>query len=134
MAAKKKPRPVSTHVLLPHEVLDCIARSDPFAFQSILLGDHSEQSREEFFRHVSSLDPWKHHPVISGCPWKKLVPIHIHGDGREFYKEDEYFVWSWSSVFGTGGSIKDAFMFRFPIAVIPERQMRKDYVAFRILV
>lgn len=132
--SKWNPRPTPTHVLLPHEVLDSLAGCDPFAFQSIILGDHSDESRVDFFRHISRLEPWKHHPVINQCCWKKLVPIHIHGDGCEFYKEDEYFVWSWSSVFNTGGSIKDALMFRFPIAVIPERHMRKEYVAWCALV
>ena len=38
-------------------------------------------------------------PIISDGNWEKLIGIHIHGDGWEFYKEDEYFVWSWSSKF-----------------------------------
>ena len=38
-------------------------------------------------------------PIISDGNWEKLIGIHIHGDGCEFYKEDEYFVWSWSSKF-----------------------------------
>jgi hypothetical protein len=71
-------------------------------------------------------------PIISDGNWEKLIGIHIHGDGCEFYKEDEYFVWSWSSIFSTEGSIKDVLMSRFPIAVIPERWMRKSAVTHRV--
>ncbi|CAL1142427.1 unnamed protein product [Cladocopium goreaui] len=101
-----------------------MAESQHYVFESVLLGHLPDDARKAFWKHVSGLEPWKHHPVINQGSWERLVGIHIHDDGCEFYKEDEYFVWSWSSIFATAGSIKDVLMFRFPIAVIPERWMR----------
>ena len=121
-------------VLLPHEVLAAMAESQHYVFESVLLGHLPDDARKAFWKHVSGLEPWKHHPVINQGSWERLVGIHIHGDGCEFYKEDEYFVWSWSSIFATAGSIKDVLMFRFPIAVIPERWMRTASATHLIIV
>lgn len=60
---------------------------------------------------------------------QNLFGIHIHGDGCEFYKDDEFFIWSWSSIFATRGTIKDLLVYRFPTCVVPERQMRKKQVS-----
>ena len=117
-------------VLLPHEVLDSLAEcSTDFAFSSIMLGQTSDQSRRDFWAHVATLEPWKDHPTIQSNDWNKLIGFHIHGDGCEFYREDEYFIWSWSSIFSSSGMIKDCLIYRFPIAVIPERQMLKAEVS-----
>jgi len=121
-------------VLLPHEVLAAMAESQHYVFESVLLGHLPDDARKAFWKHVSGLEPWKHHPVINQGSWERLVGIHIHDDGCEFYKEDEYFVWSWSSIFATAGSIKDVLMFRFPIAVIPERWMRTASATHLIIV
>eukprot|EP00435_Cladocopium_sp_Y103_P012575 s2662_g3.t1 len=121
-------------VLLPHEVLAALAESQSYVFESVLLGHLPDDARVAFWKHVSDLEPWKDHPVINHCSWERLVGIHIHGDGCEFYKDDEYFVWSWSSIFATAGSIKDVLMFRFPIAVVPERLMRTASATHLILV
>lgn len=54
---------------------------------------------------------------------RKLIGISIHGDGAEFYRAEEFFVYSWSSIFGIGGLVNDVLMYKFPIAVLAERQM-----------
>ena len=125
-------RPTTIRVLLPHEVIAAMSSSCKFVFDSVMLGHHSDEDRVAFWQHVSKLDPWAKHPIISAGNWERLIGIHIHGDGCEFDKEDEYFVWSWSSIFSTEGSIKDVLMSRFPIAVIPERWMRKSSVPHRV--
>lgn len=127
-----KPRATPVRVLLPHEVLDSLAQcSTDFVFSSIMLGQTPDQSRRDFWAHVATLEPWKDHPIIrsNDCDWNKLIGFHIHGDGCEFYREDEYFIWSWSSIFSSSGMIKDCLIYRFPIAVIPERQMLKAEVS-----
>ena len=130
----KNARPTDMRVLLPHEVLAAMAESQHYVFQSVLLGHLPDDARVAFWKHVSGLEPWKDHPIINRGSWERLVGIHIHGDGCEFYKEDEYFVWSWSSIFATAGSIKDVLMFRFPIAVIPERLMRTAFATLLVIV
>ena len=125
MGAIENLGPTPIQVLLPHEVLDALAGSTQFAFDSILLGQMSDQARIDFWNHVSTLEPWKENPIIKNSDWKRLVGLTFHGDGCEFYKDDEYFVWSWSSVFCQEGAIQDCLLFRFPIAVIPERHMQK---------
>ena len=116
-------------ILLPHEVLDALAHTSPFVFQSVILGHMNDEERTEFWQHVSTLPPWAGHPVLSRVPLEQLIGIHIHGDGCEFYKDDEFFIWSWSSVFATKGTIQDLLVYRFPICVVPERQMRKKQVS-----
>ena len=116
-------------ILLPHELLDALAHTSPFVFESVILGHMSDQDRQQFWQHVSELPPWSGHPILSRVPFEKLIGVHIHGDGCEFYKEDEFFVWSWSSIFSTKGVITDLLLYRFPICVIPERFMRKKHVS-----
>lgn len=124
---KAKPRPTAVRVLLPHEVLDAIADSSPSVLQSAMLGDLSSDARTTFWEHVSRLEPWRDHPIIQNSQWDQLVGISIHGDGCEIYREDEFFVWSWSSIF-VSPLLKDVLIRRYSIAVIPERQMRKSSV------
>lgn len=127
--SKKGPRPSPVSILLPHELLDALAHTSPFVFESVILGHMNDQDRQLFWQHVSGLPSWSGHPILSRVPFKKLIGIHIHGDGCEFYKEDEFFVWSWSSIFSTKGTVTDLLLFRFPICVIPERFMRKKHVS-----
>ena len=122
--------PTSIRVLLPHEVIAALFSSCTYFFESVMLGHFPDEQRVAFWEHVSKLDPWKLHPIINQGNFHRLIGLHIHGDGVEFYKEDEYFIWSWSSVFGSEGSIKDVLMGRFPIAVMPERWMRKTDVPY----
>ena len=128
----RKPRPTPVRVLLPHEVLHCLAHAGDFAFDSIMLGQMPDRSRVSFWSHVSGLESWRNHPIITTSDWSRLVGVNIHGDGCEFYKDDEYFVWSWSSVFSSGGTIQDVLLCRFPIAIIPERHMQKSSVSWRL--
>ena len=112
-------------VLLPHELLHAVAQSGSFAFNSLMLGNLDSESRKNFWQHVALQTPWKDHPVVKNGDWGKLIPVCIHGDGAQMFREDEYFCWSWSSVFSSCGCIKD-FFYRWPICVIPERHMRRQ--------
>lgn len=114
-------------ILLPHELFHSLAEAEtPYIFDSICLGQLDDKSRMEFLNHIKSLPAWSNHPIFSqGARLDRLVPIAIHGDGAVLKRDDECFVWSWSSFFGAEGTIRDVLLFKFPIAIIHERFMTK---------
>ena len=57
-----------------------------------------------------------------------VAPCSLHVDGAQFYRDDEYLVYSWSSSFSVFGNIHDCLMQKYPIAVIPEREMLDESV------
>ena len=63
----------------------------------------------------------------------RLVPLCIHGDGAVMKRDDEVFVWSISSFFGSMGSVKDVLLFKYPLCIIPERLMRSENVPLSLL-
>ena len=82
--------------------------------------------------NTSSL--WMHggdHPVLcqDGIDYESLIPITLHCDGAQFYRDDENFVWSFGSAFGSSGFIKDVLLTKFPMAIIPERFMQDHAVS-----
>ena len=111
-------------VLLPHEILHALSEH-PFAFDSLIKGNMDELSRMRFWKHCFKLDPWKGHPA-SRLPLCKLIPIAIHNDGAEIYSDDEFCIWSLSSVFGAKGLIQDVLLHKFPFIIIAERHMRSE--------
>ena len=101
---RSKPRSTPVHVLLPHEVIHCLATKSMSAFQSIMLGDLSDDARRNFWEVTKGLEPWKDHPIhTSDAPYHRLIPCAIHADGAQFYRDDEFYVWSWSSLWGGQG-------------------------------
>ena len=126
MGTSRKAIDTNIKILLPHEFLHCLVNTaSPYVFSSFLLGHFDGQARKAFLDHIKTLAPWKDNPVLNedGADFTKIVPITLHGDGAQFYREDEFFVWSWSSAFGYKGNIKDPLMFKYPICIIPERCM-----------
>lgn len=101
-------------------------------FQSVMLGEYSDEGVLNFWSHVKTVETWKHHSVIHGLPdnqLKKTILCSIHADGAEMYTDDEYFIWSWSSAFSSSSLIADPMVHRFPIAVVAEREMLDDNVS-----
>ena len=118
-----KKRMVPMTVLLPHEVIHALANMDSaLVFESLLLGNMDESSREIFWKHVRGLPPWANHPILQSANLKRLIGITIHGDGAVMKRDDECFVWSISSCFD-GDFIKDELLRKFPVAIVPERYM-----------
>ena len=120
-------------VLLPHEVLHCLAICDGghHCFQSIFFGNLPPEEVARFWRHVKSLGPWKNHPHLNDptvTDHSKLVGIQFHADGAEFYRDDECFCYSWSSIFASAGLISDVMLYRFPMLLIHERHMQQENV------
>lgn len=104
-------------VLLPHEVLHGLSEHS-YVFNSVMLGNLSEDARVNFWRHLGTLKPWKDHPGLK-LPLDRLIPITIHGDGAEMYTNDEFFVYSFSSSFGAQGVIQDVIQLRLPCVGYP---------------
>ena len=81
---------------------------------------------------MQNLEPWKSHPIFAmgdnDVPLDKTIPLCVHGDGAQFYREDENFVFSISSVFAPAGVVSDVLLFKFPVMIIPERYMRSESV------
>lgn len=99
------PKPQTVAVLLPHEMLHALSEHQ-FVFNSVILGNMSSESRVAFWQHAGTLDPWKGNPGLK-LPLDRLLPLTLHGDGAEMFTDDEFFVYSWSSTFGTQGLIQD---------------------------
>lgn len=120
-------KPHTVSVLLPHELIHCLSQ-DAFAFNSIFLGNISESGRVGFWRHAQNLAPWRNHPCFEqeNVSLASLVPLTVHGDGAQFFRDDEHYVYSISSLFGCNGCIQTTLLSKFPIAIIPERWMRSS--------
>ena len=116
------PKEQVVSVLLPHELLHALSEHE-YVFNSVMLGNLSEDARVSFWEHLATLKPWENHPGLK-LPFNHLIPITIHGDGAEMYTNDEFFVYSFSSVFGTQGVIQDVLQLQYPVLAIPERWMR----------
>ena len=70
------------------------------------------------------------HPIFEeDCCLGQVVPLTIHGDGAQFFREDENFVYSISSLLAPTGMISDILLYKFPFLIIPERHMRSEAVA-----
>ena len=123
-------------ICLPHELLHCLAATaSPYIWSSVMLGHLDGQARREFFEHLQFLPPWEDHPAFhqQNVDFERLIPLCIHADGAQFYRNDENFVWSISSAFGVKGTVKDVMLSKYPIAIIPERFMRDPEVPKLIL-
>lgn len=68
------------------------------------------------------------HPVLNqpGIDFEQLIPVTVHGDGAQIYRDDDNFIYSFGSAFGSRGAIQDVLAIKFPVAIIPERWMQ-DY-------
>lgn len=117
---------MDVHMLLPHEVLHCLATSSSEAiFQSVCLGNLDGPSRAEFWEHLRSLAPWRSHPCLNDERFEpeRLVPLTFHMDGAQMFREDEYVVWSFSSCFNGSGLISDCLLFQFPFCILPDKHL-----------
>lgn len=132
-----KVEPTRIRVLAPHEILHSLATYPSKAvFNSVMLGNLSQSARVQFWEHVKSCKPWQKHPILSNRSTydpAKLVGFVIHGDGCQFFKDDEVFVWSISSIFSQEGMIEDVLVYKIPFVAIPERWMRSPTASGLIL-
>ena len=123
---------VPVSVILPHELIHALATCNAsVCFQSMMFGQLSRDDVSNFWGHVKSLEPWKEHPVLkdSLVDLSKLIPVQLHADGAEMFRDDEYFCFSWSSAFASSGMIADVMLYRFPLLLIAERHMQQPEVS-----
>lgn len=123
---------VPCSVLLPHEVVHSLATCDAdLLFESLMLGCLGPQDIRNFWLHVRELEPWKDHPDLQddSQDFSRLIGLQVHGDGAELYRDSEYFVYSWSSVFSGSQQLEtDVMLNRFPLLVVAERHMQQESV------
>lgn len=95
-----------------------------------MFGQLSREDVAKFWQHVRCLEPWKDHPALQdpAQDYSTLVPIQLHADGAEMYRNDECCCISWSSVLATSGVIEDVMLYRFPLLFIAERHMQHPTV------
>ena len=91
-----------------------------------MLGNNSSADILRFWKHLKSLPEYAHHEVLQASSdeeMKRMVPLCLHADGAEMFRDDEHFVTSWSSAFGAGGAWRDCLVGRFPISIVAERHI-----------
>ena len=116
---------VPVRLLLPHEILHCLVHAPASqVFDSVMLGNLSENARVSFWAHVKTLRPWSDHPALASCDHKRLVGFTFHADGAQMFREDEFMVFSFNSVFSESGMMRDVLAFQFPFCIIPEKHMK----------
>ena len=100
--------------------------SNPRQFRHLLFGDLDGKAVLEFWHHLKGLPAWSKHEFLHNQPDDVLsvtAPITIHADGAEFFRNDEFFVWSFSSALSSGAMVKDPLLKKYPIALVAEREM-----------
>ena len=118
-------------MLLPHEVLHNLGSCNAnLAFKSIMLGNTEPDAVKQFWEHVRKLGPWRDHPDLQDATqdFSCLIPFQFHADGCEVYRDDEYFIYSFSSLFGGSGLVADVMLYRFRLCIIGERHMKDPRV------
>lgn len=121
-----KDKTVACDALLPHEVIHSLASCDAdLIFRSLMTGNRTPEDISAFWKHVRLLEPWAEHPALQNPDqdFSKLLAVQVHGDGAEMFRDSEYFVYSWSSLFSGSGLDNDVMLYRYPILVVSEKDM-----------
>ena len=113
--------PTQVPMLLPHVLLSEVHRAGRQQFTQSFLGEHTAEQVRDFWDSASRCPEWQGHPALmdSTIAREKLIPITIHFDGAEFYRNCEYNVWSMSSPLSKAQPIDS----RFVLLVLPEHHM-----------
>ena len=136
---EEEPKLVDVALLLPHEVYHaihacnadevgpscCVSIPARWQFHSLMLGHFDGEAILDLWRGVKTLNMYKRHPVhrTSDGVLAKTVPVSIHADGAEMFRDSEFFVWSWSSCIAPWGLNTDILLQKIPICIISEQQM-----------
>lgn len=97
----------------------------------MMCGGHDGKSITKFWRHLKTVDAYKHHDLLHNLTDEELskaIPFALHADGAEFHTDNEYFVISWCSGFQRGGS-GNCLVSRYPISIVAEVQMADNQEA-----
>lgn len=105
-------------IITPHEMMHAIWAYGENQFFTSFLGNDGETPLE-FWKCFLSSGLGTNHPGLAGATHAilaRLIPVMIHFDGVEFHRNTEFYVWSWSSLIASGGSVSDV---KFLMCVIP---------------
>ena len=93
-----------------------------------MTGDCPESAVAGLWREIKKMDSYKNHPAhdMNDELLSRTLPVTIHGDGAEMFRDNEFFVWSWSSVLSSFGLVSDVLMQKIPICIVPEHQMQSS--------
>lgn len=100
-----------------------------------MLGRHSPATIKEFWEHLQRFAPeeLKDHPALDGCDLSKMIPLLIHFDGAEMYKNSEYNIWSFSSALSSLLDV-DCLETQFVCCILPQKDMQQKQACAGFLV
>ena len=98
----------------------------PCQFGLSMLGRRTPAAIKEFWEHLQRFAPEevKDHPALDGCDVSKMVPLLIHFDGAEMYKNSEYNIWSFSSALSSLLDV-DCLETQFVCCILPQKAMQQ---------
>lgn len=116
-------------------ICQCINASvlDPCQFGLSMLGHHTPAAIKEFWKHLQRFSPAevKDHPALQNCKLSNMIPLLIHFDGAEMYKNSEYNIWSFSSALSSLLDV-DCLQTQFMCCIIPQCAMEHKQACYRI--
>ena len=85
-----------------------------------MLGHQTPAAIKEFWQHLQRFAPEeiKDHPALESCDLCDLLPLLVHFDGAEMYKNAEYNIWSFSSAFSSLLNV-DCIQTQFLCCILP---------------
>ena len=110
---------------------DRVSTSQSFPWQlfQTMLGNQSPDAINKFWEHVEKTAEMTAHPALSICCDKSmLVPLLVHFDGTEMYRNCEYNVWSIGSAFSVMQQL-DCLDTCFITCILPFSAMEEKGVA-----
>eukprot|EP00959_Pyramimonas_sp_CCMP1952_P024095 505464-Pyramimonas_sp.AAC.1 len=84
----------------------------------------------DYWNHAMKLDWAKQHPHVPECELASTLPIVYRMDGAEVYRNQEYYIWSWSSDLTAGTAC--TWDTKFPICTIPYMLMSSKDTRFGV--
>ena len=107
-------------VLCPHEVANALYQKSPLIFRKCMLGDEDTDSIVEWWDSTLG-EAWSRgHPALaSPADFPQCIPVYLHYDGVESFRDQEAHVFSWGSVLGCGRVWERKFL----MAVVHEVQV-----------
>ena len=97
---------------------------DPCQFGLSMLGHQTPAAIQEFWQHLKRFAPMevKDHPALKSCDLSNMLPLLVHFDGAEMYKNAEYNIWSFSSAFSSMLAV-DCIETQFLCCILPHSAM-----------
>ena len=98
----------------------------PCQFGLSMLGRRTPAAIKEFWEHLQRFarEEVKDHPALDGCDVSKMIPLLIHFDGAEMYKNSEYNIWSFSSALSSLVDV-DCLETQFVCCILPQKAMQQ---------